>query len=155
MQSSRAFGFYLDELRLLGAELSLDLRLVQVSEALRELADRSSDRSPYRSDEPYRRALIGMYARLAATARVLGATNILRKEVGPAAPYGNAAEFGADLQLLIDSLGAHHGGLLVKPRLSTLKLGGAARDVIQKAGAAVAASVVAEPGPWSATGRAW
>src|SRR5712691_2113235 len=35
MQSSRAFGFYLEELRLLGTELSLDSRLVSVSNALR------------------------------------------------------------------------------------------------------------------------
>jgi phosphoenolpyruvate carboxylase len=37
----------------------------------------------HRADEPYRRALIGIYARLAATARALGATNILRKEGAP------------------------------------------------------------------------
>ena len=43
MQSSRALGFYLEELRLLGTELSLDSRLVAVSNALRDLADRSLD----------------------------------------------------------------------------------------------------------------
>ncbi len=53
MQSTRALGFYLDELRLLGTELSLDSRLVAVSNALRDLADRSPDHSPFRADEPY------------------------------------------------------------------------------------------------------
>ena len=48
MQSRRALSFYLDELHLLGGELSLDARLVGVSDELRELADRSPDRSPHR-----------------------------------------------------------------------------------------------------------
>jgi phosphoenolpyruvate carboxylase len=113
--------FYLDEVHALGAELSVSTLMVGVSPALQELADTSPDTSPHRSDEPYRRALIEIYARLAATARLLGATNILRREVGPAAPYPLAADFGADLQILIDSLASHHGAVLVKPRLSTLR----------------------------------
>src|SRR5471030_3171996 len=59
--------------------------------------------------------------RHASTARALGATNILRKEVGHAEPYPCAADFAADLQVLIDSLQANHGAMLVQPRLSTLK----------------------------------
>ena len=59
MQSRRALSFYLDELHLMGGELSLDARLVGVSDELRELADRSPDRSPHREDEPYRRAISG------------------------------------------------------------------------------------------------
>jgi phosphoenolpyruvate carboxylase len=113
--------FYLDETHALGAELSISTLMVGVTPALQALADASPDASPHRSDEPYRRALIGIYARLAATARVLGATNILRKEVGPAAPYDDATEFGADLQVLTDSLAAHHGAILAHPRLSRLK----------------------------------
>ncbi|WP_317203390.1 phosphoenolpyruvate carboxylase [Janthinobacterium sp.] len=113
--------FYLDETHALGAELSISTLMVGVSPALQALADHSPDTSAHRSDEPYRRALIGIYARLAATARALGATNILRKEVGPAAPYADAGAFGADLAVLVDSLQGHHGGALVKPRLATLK----------------------------------
>jgi len=113
--------FYLDETHALGAELSISTLMVSVSPELQALADASPDNSPHRSDEPYRRALIGVYARLAATARQLGATNILRKEVGPAAPYADAAELGADLQILIDSLASHHAAALAKPRLASLK----------------------------------
>jgi phosphoenolpyruvate carboxylase len=113
--------FYLEEAHTCGAELSVSTLMVACSPELQQLADSSPDTSDHRSDEPYRRALIGIYARLASTARALGATNILRKEVGHAEPYGAAAEFSADLQVLIDSLDAHHGGMLVKPRLSTLK----------------------------------
>jgi phosphoenolpyruvate carboxylase len=62
-QSGRALRHYLDELHLLGGELSLDSRLVGVSEPLIALAARSPDRSANRQDEPYRRAITGIYAR--------------------------------------------------------------------------------------------
>ncbi len=120
-QATTILDFYLDETHALGAELSISTLMVNVSPALQALADHSTDASPHRSDEPYRRALIGIYARLAATARSLGATNILRKEVGVAAPYDDAGQFSADLQTIVDSLSTHHGAALVKPRLSTLK----------------------------------
>ncbi|MFL6711187.1 MAG: phosphoenolpyruvate carboxylase, partial [Massilia sp.] len=113
--------FYLDEVHLLGAELSVSTLMVSVSPALQALADASPDQSPHRSDEPYRRALIFIYARLAATARALGAANILRREVGHAEPYGDATEFAADLKVLTDSLAAHHGESLSRPRLAHLQ----------------------------------
>ncbi len=120
-QSTTILEFYLEEVHALGAELSISTLLVGVSPALQALADASHDSSAHRTDEPYRRALVGCYARLAATARELGATTILRQEVAPAAPYADAAEFVADLQVLADSLAGHHGAALVKPRLAGLK----------------------------------
>jgi phosphoenolpyruvate carboxylase len=120
-QSTTIFDFYLDEVHALGAELSISTLLVGISPALQALADASPDQSSHRTDEPYRRALIGLYARLAATARTLGAAHVLRKEVGAAAPYATAAEFSNDLQIVIDSLNAHHGAVLTTPRLATLK----------------------------------
>jgi len=120
-QSTTILDFYLDEVHALGAELSISTLMVAISPALQALAEVSPDHSPHRSDEPYRRALIGIYARLAATARALGATNILRKEVGPAAPYAVAPDFLADLEVLAASLRENHGSLLVKPRLATLQ----------------------------------
>jgi phosphoenolpyruvate carboxylase len=120
-QATTILDFYLDETHTLGAELSVSTLMVRCTPALQLLADSSTDTSDHRSDEPYRRALIGIYARLAATARALGAANILRQEVGHAEPYENAAAFAADLQILIDSLNANHGAMLVQPRLSTLK----------------------------------
>jgi phosphoenolpyruvate carboxylase len=120
-QATTILDFYLDETHTLGAELSVSTLMVNCTPALQLLADASTDTSDHRSDEPYRRALIGIYARLASTARALGAANILRKEVGHAEPYQNAAAFAADLQILIDSLNANHGAVLVQPRLSTLR----------------------------------
>ena len=120
-QSTAILDFYLEEVHALGAELSISTLLVGVNPELQALADMSPDASAHRTDEPYRRALIGVYARLAASARALGATHILRQEVGPAAPYSAAAEFTQDLQIVADSLHAHHGASLIKPRLATLK----------------------------------
>src|SRR3984885_1942425 len=66
LQSSRVMNFYLEELHVLGSELSLAAHLADVSEELRELAKRSPDPSPHRSGEPYRLAVSGIYARLTA-----------------------------------------------------------------------------------------
>jgi len=121
-QSNTILDFYLDEVHAMGAELSISSQLAGVSPELQELADAAATSAlEQRSDEPYRRALTVIYARLAATARALGATHILRKEVAPAAPYSAPAEFTRDLQVMADSLTAHHGSVLVKPRLATLK----------------------------------
>jgi phosphoenolpyruvate carboxylase len=120
-QATTILDFYLDEAHALGAELSVSTLMVACSPELQALADASPDTSAHRSDEPYRRALIGIYTRLASTARALGATNILRKEVGHAEPYPCPADFVADLQVLIASLDANHGSEMARPRLTTLK----------------------------------
>lgn len=119
-QSTTILDFYLDEVHALGAELSASTLLVKVSPALDALADSSPDASPHRSDEPYRRALIGIYARLAATARELGVGHILRKEVGHGAPYADPDQFAHELETLADSLRQNHGAVLVQPRLAGL-----------------------------------
>ncbi len=116
MQSTRALGFYLDELRLLGTELSLDSRLVAVSNALRDLADRSPDHSPFRADEPYRRAVSGIHARLAATA-----SRLAGQPLGEVAPYETPEELGADLDIVHRSLEANGSRALARGRLRRLR----------------------------------
>jgi phosphoenolpyruvate carboxylase len=120
-QSTTILDFYLDEVHALGAELSISTLLVSVSPELEAMADASPDSSPHRTDEPYRRALITVYARLAATARKLGVTNILRQEVSALTPYNHISEFTADLDVISDSLRANHGLALIRPRLNTLR----------------------------------
>jgi phosphoenolpyruvate carboxylase len=66
-QAKAAIAFYLEEIHALGAELSFCDALAKESAALEALAERSRDPSPHRKDEPYRRALSGVYARLAST----------------------------------------------------------------------------------------
>src|ERR671935_139415 len=121
MQSERALKFYLDEVHLLGGELSLDARLVTVSDQLKDLAARSPDRSPQRRNEPYRLAASGIYARLAASARGLGQAEASRHAVGEAPPYAEAGEFVADLDILYHSLTANGSATLARGRLRGLR----------------------------------
>ena len=119
-QSEIALRFYLTEVHELGAELSLSQMLNPVSAELQALAERSPDQNEHRQDEPYRRALIGVYARLAATLHELTGTEALRHAVAPQNPYRDSAEFLADLQVVKTSLLGHHGHALVGPRLQPL-----------------------------------
>ncbi|MBN3793194.1 phosphoenolpyruvate carboxylase, partial [Burkholderia sp. Ac-20353] len=69
-QSAVILEHYLEQVHKLGAELSVSNLLVGANDAVKALAAASPDQSPHRVDEPYRRALIGIYTRLAASARV-------------------------------------------------------------------------------------
>jgi phosphoenolpyruvate carboxylase len=119
LQSSRVLRFYLEELHVLGSELSLAAHLADVSEDLRELAARSPDTSPHRSGEPYRLAVSGIYARLTATAAKLE-VETTRPPVGEAAPYASAKEFKADLDVLYRSLIANNSRVIARGRLRQL-----------------------------------
>lgn len=120
MQSSRAFTFYLDELHELGGELSLSSRVVGVSAALMALAEQSPDTSSHRAHEPYRRAISGLYARLAATAVKFGAAAPSRHPIGEATPYDTPAEFSADLDIIRRSLVENGSAALAEGRLRHL-----------------------------------
>ncbi|MCW5744788.1 MAG: phosphoenolpyruvate carboxylase [Alphaproteobacteria bacterium] len=121
MQSQRALGFYFEELHNLGGELSLDGRMVGISDAVRALVERSPDRAPERQDEPYRRAIAGIYARLAATVRALDHVELPHRPVGDAPAYKAATELRADLDALYDSLVANGSAGLARGRLRQLR----------------------------------
>ncbi len=121
LQSARALSHYLDELHELGGELSLSGSLVPVSEALSELAARSTDHSANRQDEPYRRAIAGIYSRLAKTAKELDHLVVLRQPLNDAPAYKNAAELGADLDIIADSLETNGCAILARGRLRALR----------------------------------
>jgi phosphoenolpyruvate carboxylase len=113
--------FYLTEVHELGADLSLSQTLAPVTAEMQALAERSPDHNPHREDEPYRRALIGVYARLAATLQQLTGAEALRHAVAPQSPYAQAAEFLADLKVIEASLRHHHAQALIDPRLGPLQ----------------------------------
>lgn len=119
-QSEVALRHYLTELFWLGSELSLSAMLVEMSPAMQALADASPDVSEHRLDEPYRRAITGLYSRLAATLKELTGGDAARHAVPPQNPYLRAEEFLADLRTMRDSLLSHHGGALVHQRLHPL-----------------------------------
>jgi len=112
--------FYLDEVNGLGSELSLSASLTAVSPELAALSEASGDHSPHRADEPYRRALSQIYARLAAThADLTGqAAPLPPAFVAPA--YEGPDVFRADLAVLHDSLMANHGRAFADDRLTRL-----------------------------------
>lgn len=120
LQSSRVLRFYLEELHVLGSELSMAAHLADVSKDLRALAERSPDKSPHRSGEPYRLAVSGIYARLTATATRLD-VETRRPAVGEAAPYADVAEFKADLDILYRSLISNNSGVIARGRLRLLR----------------------------------
>jgi phosphoenolpyruvate carboxylase len=126
-QATVIFEHYLEQVHKLGAELSVSNLLAGSNDALKALADASPDQSPHRTDEPYRRALIGIYTRLAASARVrLGEGVVAVRSAGRGAapiraiPYADAAEFTRDLNVLMDSLAEHHGASMSLLRLAPL-----------------------------------
>jgi len=120
MQSTQILRFYLAELHDLGAELSLAAHLADVSPELRALAQQSPDQSPHRSGEPYRLAVSGIYARLAATAQKLE-IETSRAPVGNAEPYNNPQELRRDLDVLHSSLVANNSLVIARGRLRHLR----------------------------------
>ena len=119
-QAKAVLRFYLEEVHALGAELSLAAELAEVTPELAALAEASNDPSPQRADEPYRRALTGIYARLAATLTGLTGATPARRPAVEAEPYAGPAAFEADLKVMHDSLVRHHGRAFVDDRLGDL-----------------------------------
>ncbi len=121
MQAEVALDYYLRELHILGSQLSLAIGLVSASDALLALAARSPDQSPHRSDEPYRRAISGIYARLAATYRALLGHAPARHAVAEAEPYPDVEALSEDLDVLHRSLVCNGSAALARGRLRHLR----------------------------------
>ena len=119
-QAEVALRHYLTEVHYLGGELSVSAMLADCTPEMRALAESSPDRNVHRMDEPYRRALTGVYARLAATLQELTGTEAARHAVAPQNPYRLAQEFAAELRTIESSLKANHGSALVAQRLQPL-----------------------------------
>lgn len=119
-QADMALRHYLREVHYLGGELSLSANLVNITPEMQALADASPDHNVHRSDEPYRRALTGVYARLAATLKQLTGGEAARHAVAPQNAYASAQEFLTDLQIIDDSLSRYHGDALAPQRLRPL-----------------------------------
>ena len=119
-QADVALRHYLTEVHFLGSELSLSAMLVEFPPAMKALAEKSPDTNAHRIDEPYRRALTGMYARLAATLKSLTGGDAARHAVEPQNPYTDSDSFLADLKVIKASLNSHHAKALAAQRLDPL-----------------------------------
>ncbi len=113
-----------DSVHELGSALSQSQHEVaKFSDALLAMSSKSPDTSPFRADEPYRRALVFIYCRLhksftamhpdhAASLRTPVSTNV--------APYASPEELAADLQVISDSLVAGNSAEVAQGSLRTL-----------------------------------
>ena len=119
-QAEMVLRFYLTEVHFLGSELSMSSILVPLSEPMKALAEQSPDTNEHRKDEPYRRALTGIYARLAANLKDMTGGDAARHAVAPQNPYKQAEDFLADLRTIQASLQDNHGHALNSQRLHPL-----------------------------------
>ncbi|RDI21844.1 phosphoenolpyruvate carboxylase type 1 [Rhodococcus sp. AG1013] len=119
-----ALEHHLEELEVLERELSMSARLVTVTAELDRLADESGDESAFRADEPYRRAVRGLRARLTVTAdRILGhpAVHRVRAASTDLPGYDSPAELLADLDVIDTSLRSHGDDTVADDRLAQLR----------------------------------
>ncbi|MBY0519232.1 MAG: phosphoenolpyruvate carboxylase [Sphingomonas sp.] len=103
---------YLDSVHVLGAELSISTELTDVDAAVIALAEASGDMAEARADEPYRRALSGIYARLAATHLALTGKPAPRPATLHGDPYPDPKSLRADLVAIAHGLSDGNGGPL-------------------------------------------
>ncbi|HYD56990.1 MAG TPA: phosphoenolpyruvate carboxylase [Burkholderiales bacterium] len=120
-QAHLILGHYLEEVNALGRELGLSERLMRTPPEVLALAARSGDASEYRRDEPYRRAISGIYSRLAASAKALAGLEAAPRPGSILDAYPDAAAFAADLKVLADGLEAQGAGRLAGGRLRSLR----------------------------------
>lgn len=107
-----ALEYYMDGVHALGADLSISTELADVPRAVLDLAGASGDNSPSRADEPYRRALSGIYARLAATHEGLTGRLPPRPSTLKREPYAAPGDLRADLVTLAQGLASDGEGAL-------------------------------------------
>ena len=92
---------YLEEVHLLGAELPLSTRLVKVDPEVLALAEGAHDDSSHRRGEPYRQALTGTYARLAALYTELTGLAPVREPHHPLPPYADHRVAGSGVARVV------------------------------------------------------
>ncbi len=119
-QADVALRHYLTEVHHLGAELSLSAMLLDFSPEMQALAALSPDANEHRKDEPYRRTLIGVYARLAATLKNLTGGDAARHAVAPQNAYLSPAQLLVDLRMIETSLLGQQAQALLCQRLQPL-----------------------------------
>jgi phosphoenolpyruvate carboxylase len=114
-----ALEHYFAQITALEEELSMSARLVTISDDLAALADQLDE--PARADEPYRRALRVIHARLTATATaILDRQPEHELDLG-FGRYHDPAELLADLDVVDASLRANGSAVLANDRLARLR----------------------------------
>jgi phosphoenolpyruvate carboxylase len=107
----KVLGWYLDQLHALGAELSISSELADVPADVIALADAAGDAAASRVDEPYRRAISGIYARVAATHLALTGKPAPRPATLKGGAYQHPRELRHDLAVIARALAGEAGPL--------------------------------------------
>jgi phosphoenolpyruvate carboxylase len=107
-----AIRHYLECIHSLGAEISISSFMSDTPEAVRALAEASGDNAASRADEPYRRALSGIYARLAATHVRLVGDQPPRPSKLSGAAYSDPEALRKDLVTVASGLASDGDGAL-------------------------------------------
>jgi phosphoenolpyruvate carboxylase len=120
-QARLVLTHYLEEVGLLYKELALSARIRAAPGPIEALAAASGESSAYRRDEPYRRAISGIHARLAAAAEALAEVKASPPATVLRPPYARAEEFAADLEVVSASLKLQNAERLAHGRLAALQ----------------------------------
>ena len=120
-QAAQAYQRHLAAIHRLSRQLSMSARLVTPTPELAALAASSDDESQFRADEPYRRALRGIHARLWAMAAL-----VLDEVPGPPPharlePYHSVDELLVDLDAVDRSLRSHGAAALADGRIAPVR----------------------------------
>lgn len=124
--AATALDKHLHDLATLEQELAMSSRLVTVTPDLDALADAAHDQSPFRGDEPYRRAVRGMRARLTETAAAILGADLARASTAALpgaglAPYRGPSELLGDLAVIDDSLRSHGDDAIADERVAVIR----------------------------------
>jgi len=103
----RVLHYYLEAVNALGAELSISSSLAEIDGEVLALAEISGDAAKSRADEPYRRAISGIYARLVATYLKLTGKPAPRQGTLRGEPYPDPQTLRADLVAIARGLARH------------------------------------------------
>ena len=122
LQSQVIFEYYIKKINELYRTISLSTSYMKPSAAVAHLSELSNDNSPFRTNEPYRRAFYYIESRLVHTEQKLlnitDTNNFLKERdlenLDKIPIYQDTQEFKADLKVIKDSLEENHVQAVVK-----------------------------------------
>lgn len=122
LQSQVIFEYYMKRLKKLYRGISLSTSYMTPSEEVEKLSQLSNDNSPFRTNEPYRRAFYYIESRLVHTEQellgVIDKNNFLKdhdlKHLDEIPTYKDAQEFKHDLEIIKDSLEVDHDQAIIR-----------------------------------------
>ncbi len=122
LQSQVIFEYYMKKLKKLYRGISLSTSYMTPSEEVEKLSQLSNDNSPFRTNEPYRRAFYYIESRLVHTEQellgVIDKNNFLKdhdlKHLDEIPTYKDAQEFKHNLEIIKDSLEVDHDQAIIR-----------------------------------------